>query len=749
MRVRTKQSLLLLIALTVALSLLGGNAWATKAKESAAPVVDKQVRQEETSPETMEETGSCGEQLTWTLNGGTLIISGTGGMSDYRSGQSPWYGSREEITDVVIEEGVTNIGAYAFASCTNMNSVIISTNSMTQIGAYAFYNCNGLNNITIPDGVTKIGAYAFNNCTELVSVTLPDSVASIDEYAFSYCSRLTDFKIPSTVTDISYGMFYSCNRLENIVIPHSVTCIGYYAFSGCSKLTNIIIPDSVTDIKSSAFEGCSSLASLNIPNSVTDIGISAFSGCNNLMGITISNRVTRIESGLFDGCRSLTDIIIPDGVMSTGSSSFRGCRSLTNITIPSSLTKIGTRSFEDCTSLKSIVLPKSVTSIGSFAFDGCSRLSNIYYAGDEESWNEISVDAYNQQLLTARIHYNANGPSRSIDFSTCTVTLDNICTYNGRRLEPAVTVKDGDKVLCKGADYSVSYANNIDAGVATVTVTGEDDYNGSITKMFIIQKANQTVSAKISASEIRIGETMQITARAVNPVSYRSSSEKIATVSNSGIVTGKSGGTATITVIADESRNYKKASRTIRVTVLKEKNTITASNVTKVASSKPQAFSLNAKAKGGAKLAYKSNQKSIKVDKNGKVTVAQKFVGQATITITAAATGTYYEATKQVTVTVNPTGTSLTSVKNSAKKTMKAAWKKNTAVTGYQVQYATASNFKGAKTVTIKKTKTTSTTIKKLKKNKKYFVRVRTYQKASGKNYYSNWSKTKTVTIKK
>ena len=185
------------------------------------------------------------------------------------------------------------------------------------------------------------------------------------------------------------------------------------------------------------------------------------------------------------------------------------------------------------------------------------------------------------------------------------------------------------------------------------------------------------------------------------------------------------------------------------MTVLKEKNTITASNVTKVASSKPQAFSLNAKAKGGAKLAYKSNQKSIKVDKNGKVTVAQKFVGQATITITAAATGTYYEATKQVTVTVNPTGTSLTSVKNSAKKTMKAAWKKNTAVTGYQVQYATASNFKGAKTVTIKKTKTTSTTIKKLKKNKKYFVRVRTYQKASGKNYYSNWSKTKTVTIKK
>ena len=70
MRVRTKRSLLLLIALTVALSLLGGNAWATEAKESAATVVDEQVRQEETAQETTEETGTCGGQLTWTLSGG-------------------------------------------------------------------------------------------------------------------------------------------------------------------------------------------------------------------------------------------------------------------------------------------------------------------------------------------------------------------------------------------------------------------------------------------------------------------------------------------------------------------------------------------------------------------------------------------------------------------------------------------------------------------------------------------------------
>ena len=116
-----------------------------KRKKSTAPVVDKQVRQEETSPETMEETGSCGEQLTWTLNGGTLIISGTGGMVTIDLVNRPGMAAGEEITDVVIEEGVTNDGVHMrLLHCTNLNSVIISTNSMTQIGAYAFYNCNGL-----------------------------------------------------------------------------------------------------------------------------------------------------------------------------------------------------------------------------------------------------------------------------------------------------------------------------------------------------------------------------------------------------------------------------------------------------------------------------------------------------------------------------------------------------------------------------------------------------------------------------
>ena len=178
-------------------------------------------------------------------------------------------------------------------------------------------------------------------------------------------------------------------------------------------------------------------------------------------------------------------------------------------------------------------------------------------------------------------------------------------------------------------------------------------------------------------------------------------------------------------------------------------NPITVKNVTKTASTKAQTVKLGAKAKENAKLSYKSSSKSVKVDKNGKVTIAKNFVGKATITITSKVTKNYKATTKKVTVTVNPAKVKLTGVKNYKGKKLKAYWKKNTKVTGYQIQYSTSSKFKSAKTVTVKGYKSTSKTITKLTKNKKYYVRVRTYKTVSKVNYYSGWSNTKSITIKK
>ena len=178
-------------------------------------------------------------------------------------------------------------------------------------------------------------------------------------------------------------------------------------------------------------------------------------------------------------------------------------------------------------------------------------------------------------------------------------------------------------------------------------------------------------------------------------------------------------------------------------------NPITVKNVTKTASTKTQTVKLGGKAKESAKLIYKSDSKYVKVDKKGKVTIAKNFVGKATITVTASATKTYQETTKKVTVTVNPAKVKLTSVKNYKGKKLKAYWKKNTKVTGYQVQYSTSSKFKSAKTVTVKGCKNTSKNIYQLAKKKKYYVRVRTYKTVSKVNYYSGWSNVKSITIKK
>ena len=225
--------------------------------------------------------GNNGDNLTWTLdNEGVLTISGTGAMKDWNWKGSPWY-KNKDIKSVMIEDGVTSIGAFAFGDCSSLTNIELS-NSVTSIGLYAFYKCSGLTSITIPSSVTSIGDSAFSGCSGLTSITISNSVTSIRSYVFSGCSGLTSITIPSSVTSIGQGAFSECSGLTSITISNSVTSIGLFAFSKCSGLTSITIPNSVTSIGLYAFFKCSGLTSITIPNSVTSIGEGAFSGCSGL-----------------------------------------------------------------------------------------------------------------------------------------------------------------------------------------------------------------------------------------------------------------------------------------------------------------------------------------------------------------------------------------------------------------------------------------------------------------------------------
>ena len=186
--------------------------------------------------------------------------------------------------EVIIPDGVTIIGDYAFRNCSGLISITIPS-SVTTIGESAFFSCRGLTNITIPSSVTTIGEWAFCDCSGLTSITIPNSVIEIGYNAFRGCSGLKSIIIPNSVTTIGGGAFCDCSGLTSITIPNSVTEIGYIAFWGCSGLKSITIPNSVTQIGKEAFWGCSGLTSITIPNSVTTIGEYAFAPCNNLKTI--------------------------------------------------------------------------------------------------------------------------------------------------------------------------------------------------------------------------------------------------------------------------------------------------------------------------------------------------------------------------------------------------------------------------------------------------------------------------------
>ncbi|MDR1682777.1 MAG: leucine-rich repeat domain-containing protein [Candidatus Symbiothrix sp.] len=361
-----------------------------------------------------DANGTCGEKLTWTLSlsDSTLTVRGTGEMENYASPRFvPWSSNSFFIARVVIEEGATSIGVYAFADCSNLTEITIPT-SVTSIGAYAFAGCSSLTEFTIPASVTSVEAGAFYACSSLTEIivenengyyssgngvlfnkdktillcypagkegeyTVPSGVTSVGTYAFAECNSLTEITISSSVTSIGMAAFYYCLSLTEITIPGSVTSIGVRAFAECNSLTEITIPSSVTSIGDEAFYSCSSLTELTIPGSVTSIGASAFSYCSSLTELTIPSSVTSIENYAFAECSSLTELTIPGSVTSIGASAFSGCYSLTELTIPSSVTSIEEYAFHRCSGLTSLTIPNSVTSIGDWAFSWCSSLTSV------------------------------------------------------------------------------------------------------------------------------------------------------------------------------------------------------------------------------------------------------------------------------------------------------------------------------------------------------------------------------------
>ena len=486
------------------------------------------------------------------------------------------------LQSVELETGMTKIPDNLFDSCPGFTTITIP-DTVTEIGDSAFANTN-LNSITIPDSVTQIGKYAFGG-SKLESIRIPDTVTDIGDNAFNGCTELKDVTLPNIRKNIVAGMFEGCTSLEKIVLPETVTAIRSGAFTGCTALKDITWSKALETIESYAFQNCSALTDVTIPDSVKSIGYGVFSDCSALSAVTLPDGVKELDGQLFNNCDALTTVTIPDSVTSIGEQVFYDCDALTTVKLGSGLTEIPASTFEHCDVLESLRIPRRVTTIGDNAFKDCTKFTSVTIP---RSVTSISASAFSYpKILTI---YGVAGTYAE------TFAKENSIQFVDQQVKAtAASLDQTELTINKGA----------------------------------------TAQLNLSVTPENFTDT----------VTWKSTDEKVATISDSGEVKAVGAGTATIKVVVGD------ISATCQVTVLQPVTGIRL-NKSSLTMDALGTFQMTASASPDnaydKRILWSSSDPAIAtVDENGLVTALKK--GTATITA-AAMDGSGAKSTCKVTV---------------------------------------------------------------------------------------------------
>ena len=377
----------------------------------------------------LNNSGSSLAELGWSVDNGTLTISGTGWMKNFRHNpvvkgadgisyltgiSTPW--DKETFSRVVVEEGITSLGNLAFCWKEDVKEYILP-DSLTFIGDYVFEDNIGLDEITIPGSVTHIGTYAFEHCTHLRKINLPESIRYIDSFAFKGCIGLEHIDLPASVHWIGNDAFKDCGGLKSIsVVPDSYAekyCKEYNLPYDYGDNNPVYTPPAVNAGISWRVENDTLILSgtgdmddymqqytpreeddpqcvygtnapwdnevfsrVIIENGITAIGKLTFSNRYGLYSVTLPESLSRIGENAFFCCRDLEEINL-DSVTTLDKGALMGT-GIKRITLSSNLERIEWATFRACTELKEIRVPDSVTFIGADAFSNCFGLEKVY-----------------------------------------------------------------------------------------------------------------------------------------------------------------------------------------------------------------------------------------------------------------------------------------------------------------------------------------------------------------------------------
>ncbi len=358
-------------------------------------------------------TGMWGDSgIAWVFDSstGTLTLYGKGALGEYSGTDQP---SWLDIKQVVINEGITEIGGYVFYGCTNIESVIFPQSiEKIKFGAFSDFcdvdtiyykgteaqwnqvkeNSNNTG-LSLPTVYFEYGVTYSGTCGENLTWHYDASFCIL---TISGSGDMVDF----AYTDVPWNEYRS--KVKEIVINDGVTSIGDNALI-CINATKVTIPDSVVTIGDSAFRQCYDIQSITIPDSVKTIGTYAFFYCQSLTDIVIPESVETIGKRAFDNCFGLKSITVDNdnqyfsndeyGVLfdknKTKLIKYPSNRDEKNYVIPDGVTEISEYAFNGCFDLESLTIPRSLTKLSEYSLSGIDDSLIIYYDGTKEQWDNF------------------------------------------------------------------------------------------------------------------------------------------------------------------------------------------------------------------------------------------------------------------------------------------------------------------------------------------------------------------------